>query len=103
MSKTECAALRAEVERLRAELADAYKETHAECDYLRVEGEMALSAAESRLAAATLWPIYVASIRRRGETWAAAQKRELDRLDRLACLDEAADTQRSYEHDRTVN
>jgi hypothetical protein len=57
----------------------------------------------SGVSAYLLWPLYIASIRRRGETWAQAQKRELSRLDRLAELDEIPDTQRSYANDRSVN
>lgn len=57
----------------------------------------------SAVTAYALWPIYVASIRRRGETWGEAQKREIARLDRLAELDEIPDTQRCYENDRSVN
>ena len=57
----------------------------------------------SSVSAHLLWPLYIASVRKRGETWGEAQKRELERLDRLAELDEIPDTQRCYENDRSIN
>ncbi len=64
---------------------------------------LATGLAASAVTACVLWPIYVARCRLPGETWDEARRREIDRLDRLAELDEIPDTQRSYETDRNVN
>lgn len=58
----------------------------------------------SVLAGYIAWPIYVQSKRDSGESWDAACKRELERLDKLAEREEIPDTQRSPDlSDRSVN